>query len=183
MTDEKTHIERSIRRNPAWLPAIAVLAFILLTAYLHVLLEKNAETAPVCPAEGRRLTDRELVDTFLFGPEGRTMTNAQKIARLKKEKNGVYPDCCRINKRFLLSSDIENFIWNLSGDPIYEADTMFPYISKDEKKYPYYNRNHAINACGIILKGRDREYGIPMSTQEYKSYTEMNREYWEGKRK
>lgn len=175
MTGEKAHLEGHILRKPAWFPVVAVLAFILLTAYLHVLLEKNAETAPVCPAEGRQLTDRELVDTFLFGPEGRTMTNAQKTDRLKKEKNGVYPDCCRITGRYLYGR-LYDLIDDLSENFIFKIETNFPDRDPVEEKYPYQIWWSSLNRCGT--GGGNDDYGGIIDKEDYESHLKMNKEYW-----
>lgn len=150
------------------------LAVILLTAYLHILLEKNAKTARICPAEGRQLTDRELVDTFLFGPEGRTMTNTEKTERLKKEKNGVYPDCCRITGRHSYGW-FYDLISDLYGNYIFEIEMNFPQAVVDEKEYPYYESYYSVTPCG---GGGNDFMGMPINEKYYKLYLELNKKYW-----
>jgi hypothetical protein len=151
-----------------------LLALIAPVVYLHILLEKNTKTAPVCPAEGRQLTDRELVDTFLFGPEGRTMTNAQKTDRLKKEKNGVYPDCCRITGRYSYGWLYE-FIDSLSGNFIFEIETNFPQAVVDEKEDPYYESYYSVTPCG---GGGNDFMGMPIDENFYRLHLELNKKYW-----
>jgi hypothetical protein len=180
MTDNKTTGKNHLYRKSTWFMATAALAFIMFATYLHILLEKNTKTAPVCPAEGRQLTDRELVDTFLFGPEGRTMTNAQKTDRLKKEKNGVYPDCCRVTGRYLYGQPYD-LIDDLAGDFIFEIETNFPDLDPVEKKYPYQIWWSSINRCGT--GGGYDAYGDNIEKKDYEYNLEMNRKYWEGKRK
>ncbi len=130
-----------------------------------------------CYSDRRWYSERQLVDMYLFGREGLILTEEEKIARLKKERNGVYPDCCYIDGYFTMYGRDRNFIDTFLGYPVYSVESYFP--DPGGGKYPYANRVATLNACG---GDADADFSIGYQPQDlYEVNLRKNREYWKEK--
>lgn len=130
-----------------------------------------------CYSEMRYLSERELVDRYLFGKKADTMTLEEKVEKTQ-EQGGEYPNCCRLNGQFF--KDYEGFINNIFGNYVYEVEEHFLQINPIEKKYPYEVVYSSMNACGEN-RGLDK-FSTTDDEKNYKFNIKMIKQHWEGKR-
>lgn len=131
-----------------------------------------------CYSDLRWYDKRELLDIYLFGKDGLTMTEAEKIRKLKDEKDGVYPDCCWIDDLPPYWDENTKY-WNFPFG-YYRLGLETNFLTNERKSEPYLWGYHAIDACG---KAGSWDVADTLDESYYKTHLEINKEYWEGKRK
>lgn len=133
-----------------------------------------------CYSDLRWYSKRQLVDIYLFGPEGLKMTEAEKIKKLKEDQDGEYPDCCRTHKYFSVPTFAEKLINGFLGSRIYEIEINSPDPDGSGPEEEYYTSWYSLTTCG---GGGLDFYGEPINEDYYKFRLKMNQERWQGKRK
>jgi hypothetical protein len=112
----------------------------------------------ICWKEGRRLSDREVVDRYLFGADAPLMTEGQKIAAAEK-KGYVYPNCCAPIGTIGGTYDLRDYTFSL------EKDGRRPYTEEDVDT----------DSCGQVNKVLTLE----ASKKDYDEALDANRKFWE----
>ena len=138
----------------------------------------------LCHSEMRYLSERELMDRYIFGDKAALMSEEEKKAFVADKWNGaVYPDCCRIeDEPFWLRNSPFRFLDKIIvGQYLYQ----FTYHKKDTNvstegmRDPYIQHNTAIDACGNVNEGSSPS--IDMNETAYKNALKINSLYWKEK--
>lgn len=146
------------------------IVIVLLTIFLSSLLLTGTG---FCYRELRYLSEREILDRYLLGPEWPQMTLQQRQEYLSQVVN--YPNCCRVDDR-PQGMDFPNLLINaLFGKYFFSISTIFPTYARPEHD-PYYQIISDIDACG--LKRDIDKYEMPESKSTYDSILNSNSEYW-----
>ena len=132
-----------------------------------------------CYAEKKYLTERELVDGFLFGDKAVSMTHEEKIKDIKKRgilgnSDGKdYHHCCRIYEDSGFYTESEHSIMRFFGH--YILSIGYDFVRKSQNEYQYKSGSGTINACGKNSYILGAEY---ITKDQHDRAIANNKEYW-----
>jgi len=137
-----------------------------------------------CYAEMRYLSERELVDRFLFGEKADVMSFDEKVEAAKNRgyPTGVgeieYPACCKIDgEPFMLDKFSKFTNKTFVGRYLFKFEGYIPIKrSNSTTRHPYEYIISAVNSCGGVM-GADST-SIDVSKTSYENHLEMNKKYW-----
>jgi hypothetical protein len=112
----------------------------------------------ICWKEGRRLTDREVLDRYLFGTDAPPMSEAQKIKAAEK-KGYVYPSCCTLYGA-------------VGGTYSLTAQT---FRTEEDGSLFYTEEDVDANPCGQINEVLRQS----ATNKDYEAALDANRKFWE----
>lgn len=125
-----------------------------------------------CYSEFRYLSDKELIDRYLFGNQGLKLTFEAKQKKLKEENDGKYPECCRVDNDPWWIKRLDKILFSFFGFSYYELYTVLPQKGSDA---PFYEQYILANSCGSKFAD---EYGMSISEEEYASQLKYNFKQW-----
>jgi len=130
-----------------------------------------------CYAEKRYLSERELVDRYLFGAKADVMSFEEKVSYVANRWNGAeYPACCKIDGEPFMLDKFSRFTnKTFVGRYLFELERYIPVV-ETYGRHPYENRITALDSCGKTM-GADST-SIDVSKASYENSLERNRKYW-----
>lgn len=142
-----------------------------------------------CYSKMRYLSERELIDRFLFGENANRLSTSEKekliVQRKKKNTSYIienYPECCRIKGQIHRPSELEYFLNNMFGWYFYDLHVISSRHEDNITRYtfdePYRQANINLGTCGLSTRG---SLGANISKDYYKSLLKKNQNYWKDK--
>lgn len=140
-----------------------------------------------CYSEMKYLSERQLIDRYLFGRMGAEGTDGEKITLLEQrnsddrylDKIEEYPACCRVTGQVQRSSILDRVLNNSFGFFLYQLEMSSVRLDigvlNGDSDPSYYKSYASINACGL---GSPYSYGSPESEESYHFDIQRNLKHW-----
>jgi hypothetical protein len=135
---------------------IAAFLLVLAGAFYHYYFVNGSA---MCLSEMRPLAAREVIDQYLFGEAGKTMSEDEK-KDLIRTKGGSYPECCWVNGALAGKTG-----WVVPGElGSYARYTIFTYFRDLEHGDGAYIETQAdVTSCGKVIS----EFSMPTDSRTY----------------
>ncbi len=164
-----------------WQSILSVIGMLLLTIFG---VTQYLNHTGFCYAEKRYLSERELVDRYLFGEKADAMSFEEKVeaAKHRSYPTGVgeieYPACCKIDGEPFMLDELSRFAnKTFIGKYLFEFEGYIPIKrSNSTTRHPYEYIISAVDSCGGVT-GADST-SIDVSKSSYENALERNRKYW-----
>ncbi len=164
-----------------------IVRFVMNAALILLLTTQYLNHTGFCYAEMKYLSDREIVDNFLFGDQAKDLTFDQKVAlTAEKYKGGAYPDCCSFEGPYKGKVLHPGYEYELSAMLLgVQHNEILAYFPKEGvKKYlsektddPFRLSLFAVDQCGNN-DGLWRQY--PIDSDLYRIHLRKIKAKWEG---
>ncbi len=161
-----------------WLWLIIFILFLIAIQFLN--------HTGFCYSQFKYLSNKELLDRFIFGDKANKMNEEEKKAFVEKRWNGaVYPDCCRIKSETVFLKNNPFRFWDITlvGQYLYEIRYLMPETRRLENttREPFLINISALNSCGYQVGGGHRS--IDISITDYNNALDRNKQYWKDNKK
>lgn len=150
-----------IKKHPIFIGCIALIAVL-----------ECLNFTGFCYTKGAYLSEKELLDNFLFKVNAKVFTEEQKKNEAKK-RGLEYPECCRVRKEPSSLESVDKFLNKIFGRYLHEIEVNGYDQSSKNVKVNYYS----VSSCGF--KSVDY-YGTDISRDQYESALTKNSEYWKA---
>ncbi|MGE4313129.1 MAG: hypothetical protein AB7E85_02500 [Pseudobdellovibrionaceae bacterium] len=135
-----------------------------------------------CYSEGRYLSENELIDRYLFGPDAKQMSQEEKTEASKNREypTGIgeiaYPECCSAKDGHFLNNKVSHFLnRTFLGKYLFEVTAYFPVKGKElSSEYHYIEIITHVDACGRSISGDSLAIGL--NEGQYKNALKRNQQ-------